>query len=172
MNHPLLDALRGCLNSNSIHASENALKELARAHNFTEQLLQLIPDQEPNLLVLIMSTLKNYMLASYNCLDNPIPQQQKSLLKDNILNMYYAISSNLQAVNLYEEILYIVIAVDFANNWQNIDILLDNDMQGDIVASVYFLRQVCKVFEWLSVEERLPLERCMQVYFPKLEVLI
>jgi hypothetical protein len=74
MNYNLLDVLKGCLNSSTINASEQALRELSFQKNFTEQLLQLIPNQEQNLLVMVLSTLKNYILANYNHLQNPICQ--------------------------------------------------------------------------------------------------
>lgn len=53
--------------------------------------------------MLVMSTLKNYILACYNSDDNlRISEQQKSILRVNILNIYYEINNDLQAVNLYE----------------------------------------------------------------------
>lgn len=45
MNPNLLEVLKGCLNPNTIYASENMLKEMSKNLNFTEQLLLLIPNQ-------------------------------------------------------------------------------------------------------------------------------
>jgi hypothetical protein len=42
-----------------------------------------------------------------------VPADQKELLKQNILNLYYEIKHNDHAVNLYKEILNILVIVDY-----------------------------------------------------------
>lgn len=101
-NNNLLEALKGCLHYQTINQSEAKLNQLSQQHDFLSQLLALVPKQEPQLLVLILSTIKNYMLAKYNDNYAPIPNDQKQIFKDNIFNFYYEISHNDQAVNLYK----------------------------------------------------------------------
>jgi hypothetical protein len=62
---------------------------------------------------MVLSTLKNYLLARYNSNELPIQPEQKHILKSSILDLFYEIKHNAQAVNLYKEIIYIVIAVDY-----------------------------------------------------------
>eukprot|EP00919_Chromeraceae_sp_WS-2016_P022097 GHVR01052553.1.p1 GENE.GHVR01052553.1~~GHVR01052553.1.p1 ORF type:complete len:103 (-),score=0.69 GHVR01052553.1:178-486(-) len=102
MNYNLVDVLQGCLNQNTVHSSENELAVISKNNDFVEELLKLIPNQEHNLLVFILSTLKQYMLARYNNPENLIPVSQKNLLKDNVFNLFYVINHDNQAINLYK----------------------------------------------------------------------
>lgn len=72
---------------------------------------------------MILSTLKNYILAHWNppSQNNTffIPPDQKKIIMDNILNLYYEISHNDQAVNLYKNIVHMIILVEYP--WQGID---------------------------------------------------
>lgn len=72
MNTELLNTLRGCLNPNTVHASENRLKEISQNNDFTQQLLLLIPHQENQLLIMVLSTLKNYLMSRYNSTEGRI----------------------------------------------------------------------------------------------------
>lgn len=49
----------------------------------------LIPKQDSQILIMVLSTLKNYILAKYNAQENPINPSQKSLLRDNVFNLFY-----------------------------------------------------------------------------------
>lgn len=57
----LINVLKGCLNSNTVRASEERLRQLGDHPDFTEHLLRLIPNQENHLLIMVLSTLKNYL---------------------------------------------------------------------------------------------------------------
>ena len=54
---------------------------------------------------MILSTLKNYILARWNPSPQQnvarVPQDQKQLILDNHLNLYYEIKHNENAVKLY-----------------------------------------------------------------------
>jgi hypothetical protein len=98
MSGEMLNVLAGCLDSNTVHASEQRLKELSEHPEFTTQLLLLIPNQRPNILVMILSTLKNYFLARYNSIDNRVLDSQKDVLRGNLFDFYYQIRDNPNAV--------------------------------------------------------------------------
>lgn len=85
MNSELLAALRGCLDPHTVHSSENALKRMSENHDFTQQLLLLIPKQENQLLIMVLSTLKNYLLSRYNSVEGRISNEQKEILRSNLL---------------------------------------------------------------------------------------
>ena len=93
--------IEGCLSPQTIHASEKALQEYSQSPTFLSELLQLVPGQEQNKLIMILSTVKNYVLARYNHPQNPIPQTEKSVLRDNFFNFFYEINHCPQAINLY-----------------------------------------------------------------------
>lgn len=67
----LLDILKGCLYSTSVHQAESMLAQYSERPTFLQELLVLIPNQESSVLTMILSTLKNYMLARWN----PPPQK-------------------------------------------------------------------------------------------------
>jgi|JI6StandDraft_1071083.scaffolds.fasta_scaffold143335_2 hypothetical protein len=73
----LADVLNGCLDPRTVRDSELRLKELGEQPDFTEQLLRLIPGQQPHLLTMTLSTLKNYLTERYNAQEGAIPQGQK-----------------------------------------------------------------------------------------------
>ena len=87
--------------------------------DFTEQLLRLIPNQENNLLIMVLTTLKNYLMERYNSNENRVSNGQKEILKGSMFDLYYAINHDSRAVELYKAIIYIVVAVDYP--WQGID---------------------------------------------------
>lgn len=93
--------IEGCLSANAVQSSERALQEYSQSPTFLSELLQLVPGQEQNKLIMILSTVKNYVLERYNHPQNPIPQSEKSILRDNIFNFFYEINHCQQAVNLY-----------------------------------------------------------------------
>ena len=51
---------------------------------------------------MVLSTLKNYLLARYNSNENRISSQQKEILRGNVLELYYEIKNNSNAVKLYK----------------------------------------------------------------------
>ena len=77
-----------------------------------------------------------------------------------------------QAVNLYKEIVFIIISVDYEQHTALFYNLLKNDLDGSIMASVYFCRQVSRFYEWLNGEQRQPLEVFINDFFPHLETLV
>jgi hypothetical protein len=81
--------LRGCLDQSSVHASEFRLKQLSDHPDFTQQLLMLVPNQENNLLIMVLTTLKNYLQARYNAPEGALGALQKEMLRNNILELYY-----------------------------------------------------------------------------------
>jgi len=66
----LLDVLKGCLNSSTVQHAEYQLTQYSQNSTFLHDLLVLIPNQTSEVLIMILSTLKNYMLARWN----PPPQ--------------------------------------------------------------------------------------------------
>jgi hypothetical protein len=120
-----------------------------------------------------MSTLKNYCGEKYhNPVTGSMSQGQKEILRGNLFNLFYVISGNNQAVNLYKEVLYTVISVDFVEYGNVFYGMLESDLNGGISASVYFCRQVARFYEWLNGEERNPLNTFMRDLFPKLEDIV
>jgi hypothetical protein len=69
-------------------------------------------------------------------------------------------------VEVYKEIVYRVVAVDFP--WAGVDAQIINDFENRIEAGVYFSRQVAKVYEFFEGAEREPLEKFILAFFPKL----
>lgn len=140
---------------------------------FVTELMELLPNASSDLAIMIMSTLKNYCLEKYN---NPITgsigEGQKEILRSNLFNLFYVICGNNQAVNLYKEVLYTVISVDFVQYSNVFYGLLESDLNSGISASVYFCRQVARFYEWLNGEERNPLNKFMNDLFPKLEEIV
>lgn len=100
------------------------------------------------MLIIALSTLKNYITARYNADHNRIKNDQKDLLKNSILDLYYEIKDNPNAVKLYKEIVYQVAAVDFP--WHGIGEQLMQDLGNRIEAGVYFTRQVVKVYDYIE----------------------
>lgn len=119
MSGELANALRGCLDSNTVRDSELRLKQLGDHPEFTEQLLRLIPNQENQLLIMVLSTLKNYLMERYNAQENPVTMSQKEVLRGSLLDLYYEIKHNLKAVELYKQIINLVITADFP--WPGVD---------------------------------------------------
>ena len=145
MSQELISALEGCLNPNTVQQSELKLQHLSGQHDFTEQLLRLICGMESSpLLIMVLSTLKNFITERYNSKEGSINNSQKDILKGSLFDMFYAIKSNPNAVNLYKEIIFCVIAVDFP--WNGVDQQLLSDLDGRIEAGVYFSRQVARNF--------------------------
>ncbi len=86
-----------------MQASERQLVEYSNGPNFVPELLQLIPNQSNDIIVMILSTVKNFCQENYN---NPHPnsltQDQKQILRDNLFNLFYIINHIPQALNLYK----------------------------------------------------------------------
>ena len=97
----LTQIIEGCLSAHAVHASEKALQEYSQSPTFLSELLQLVSNQEQNKLIMILSTIKKYVLERYNHPHDPIPQSEKSILRDNIFNFFYEIRHCSQAINLY-----------------------------------------------------------------------
>lgn len=74
-------------------------------------------------MTLIVSTLKNYIIARWSPPPSanlvPVSNDQKLILMDNILNLYYEIKENEQAVNLYREIAFALVLANYP--WPGID---------------------------------------------------
>lgn len=104
MNHnsQLIDILKGCLDPSSVQIAQNKLVEYSTSSNFIPELLQLIPNQPNELVILILSTVKNFCQENYSNPHNTIPESQKQVLRDNLFNLFYIINSIPQAVNLYK----------------------------------------------------------------------
>ena len=113
MSSELLKALQGCLDHRTVHACEEQLKHMSYQPDFTEQLLRLVPGQENNLLIMVLTTLKNYLMERYNSDSNRISNAQKDILKGSMFDLYYAINHDSRAVELYKAIIFIVVAVDY-----------------------------------------------------------
>lgn len=62
---------------------------------------------------MIMSTLKNFLTARYNSLENPISNHQKDFLKNNIFKIFYEIYPQNAPIKIYKDILHILILVDY-----------------------------------------------------------
>lgn len=160
--------LSGCLNNNTIHDSERELMLASNDPTFLNQLCLLIPSSDKNMKSLINTTLKNFMLARYNSAENPICFEQKEFLKQNLFKIFYQIYPESAPVKIYKEIMQVMILVDFP--WQGITQLLDNDLDSDIVAAIYFLRQVAKANEYVTqADQRKNFDQVIIEYFPKIE---
>ena len=121
---------------------------------------------------MILSTLKNYIEKRYNHPQNPFPADQKSIFRENILNMFYEINNCPQAVNLYKDIVYRIVAVDFDQYRELFYNLLSQDINSNIMASIYFCSQVAKVYEWIDIKGREAFDVFISDFFPKIENLI
>lgn len=163
--------LGGCLSNSSIHDSERQLMQASNDPSFVSQLCLLIPNSDKNMKSLICTTLKNFMLARYNANDNPIPFDQKELLKQHLFKIFYQLYPEPAPVKVYKEIMHVMILVDFP--WQGITQLLHQDLDSDIVAAVYFLRQVAKANEYLTqADQRKNFDQVISEYFPRLEQVV
>ncbi len=112
-NAPLFSILKGCLNSSTVQMCEKELVEYSIRPSFLAELLQLIPNQSNEIVTMILSTVKNYVAEKYNHPHHPMSEDQKELLRSNLFNLFYIIKEIPQAVNLYKEIVHMVVAVDF-----------------------------------------------------------
>jgi hypothetical protein len=81
----------GCLNNSTIKHSEQELMHASNHPLFVTQLCHLIPNADKNLLSMILTTLKNYMMVRYNSPENPLPPHQKDFLRNNIFILFYQI---------------------------------------------------------------------------------
>lgn len=45
---------------------------------------------------------------------------------------------------------------------------LHEDLNSGIAAAVYVSRQIARVYEWLAVDKRQPLERFISTFYPNL----
>lgn len=63
-------------------------------------------------------------------------------------------------------------SVDYENHNNTFYQLLKDDLDGSISASVYFCRQVARFYEWLSHEQKGPLEKFVNDLFPRIEQLV
>ena len=97
----LSEIISACLDPATVVSSQNTLLTYYESPTFLSELLQLIPNQKQDKLMMILSTIKNFLLAKYNHPQNPIPNDQKSILRDNIFNFFYEIKHCQQAINLY-----------------------------------------------------------------------
>ncbi len=138
--------------------------------HFVTHLCYLIPSANRDLLSMIITTLKNYIFARYNSPDNPMPLHQKQFLQNNIFRLFYQIYPQTAPVKVFKEIMHAMILVDYP--WQGIDQIIEEDLQGSIIASVYFFRQMTKAHEYDTGEERKALEAFIVHYFPRLEAII
>lgn len=138
--------------------------------HFVTHLCYLVPSADPNLLSLITTTLKNYIYARYNPTENPMSQHQKHFLQNNIFRLFYQIYPQSAPVKVFKEIMHAMILVDYP--WPGIDQIIEEDLQGSLIASVYFLRQMTKAHEYDTGEERKAQEGFIIRYFPRLETII
>lgn len=76
-NIALISIIKGCLNSNTVQMSEKELVEYSNRPSFMEELLQLIPNQPNDIVIMILSTVKNYVGEKYNHPHQPTPENQK-----------------------------------------------------------------------------------------------
>lgn len=166
----LRSILAGCLNSSTIGASEQALMRASSHPLFVTQLCYLIPSADRNMLSMIVTTLKNYMMARYNSPENPVPAHQKDFLRNNIFRIFYQLYPEAAPTKVFKEVMNIIILVDYP--WSSIADLLDADLQGSIVAAVYFIRQFTKTNEYNTGDERKHLEQFVLDYFPRLEAIV
>ena len=88
-----------------------------------------------------------------------------------MFNLYYEISHCHQAVNLYKEVVYAIVKTDFERYNDLFNNLLKADLDGSIMASVYFCGQVARYYEWLAYDKRQCLENFISTFYPRLEVL-
>lgn len=133
-----------------------------------EDLLRLMPNQDESTLQMILTNLKNLILQRYNSPTEPLPPSQKSLLREQLFPMFYVVHAHPSAIKLAKEIMHCVVLVDFP--WQGLKEELENDLNSQKVASVYFVRQVAKAYEYmLNGEQRQTFEGFVEVYFPRLE---
>ena len=119
---------------------------------------------------MIISTLKNFVQEHYN--QSQMPEDQKKILRENIFNFFYEINSCHQAVNLYKDIVYVIVSADFESFRPLFDNLLRDDLEGPIMASVYFCHQVARCYEWFTYDKRQPFEDFVATFYPRLESLI
>lgn len=79
---------------------------------------------------MLLTTFKNYLIARYNSDQGRIHDNQKDILRNSIFDLFYEIKNNSNAINLYKEVLFIIISVDFP--WNGCDVQLINDLEGRI----------------------------------------
>lgn len=144
--------LTGCLNNNTIKQSEQDLMNISNDPLFIRCLCYLIPSADHNLLSIIMTTLKNYVLARYNPPENPMPEHQREFLRNNIFVIFYQVYPHVAPVKIYKDVMHAIGLVSYP--WPGIDNIIEEDLHGSIVASVYFFRQYAKANEYTTGDER------------------
>lgn len=163
--------LSGCLSNSAIHDSERELMLASNDPSFVSQLCLLIPNCDKHMKALIVTTLKNFMLARYNSHDRPIAFEQKEFLKQNLFKLFYQLYPEPAPVKIYKEVMTVMILVDFP--WQGVTQLLHDDLDSDIVAAVYFLRQVAKANEYVTqADQRKNFDQLIAEYFPRIEAVV
>ena len=119
---------------------------------------------------MLLTTLKNYITECYNSEQNRINHEQKVLLRGSLLDMFYEIKHNHNAVGMYKQILYLIAIVDFP--WAGLDEQLMEDLNTRIEAGVYLSRQIAKKYEYLIGPDHQPLDNFIIGVFPKLETIV
>jgi hypothetical protein len=144
----LRTTLEGCLNTATIKQSEQELLRASDHAFFLTHLCYLIPGADRNLLSMILTTLKNYLLARYNSPTCPMASHQKDFLRSNLFRIFYQVYPEGAPTKVFKEVLQVVILVDFP--CAVLADQLEADLQGSVVAAVYFLRQVAKANEYTT----------------------
>ena len=79
---------------------------------------------------MLLTTLKNYINAYYNSEQNRINNEQKALLRRSLLDMFYEIKHNSNAVGMYKQIVHLIAVVDFP--WAGLEEQLMEDLNTRI----------------------------------------
>ena len=143
--------------------AEAMLAQAVKSPTFLESLLGLIFQgiEEESLLVMALTALKNFLGTYYNSNVTPLPEQQRKLARDTCQNLYFKICHSNVGINLYKEILYILVAVSYP--WPGLDLVNTSLVQPN----AYIFGQIGRVYQYMMDEDRRPiLEKTVDDYYP------
>lgn len=114
-----------------------------------------------------LTTYKNFLKEYYNHKTTPLPEDKRKIVRDTCQLLYEKISNSNVAINVYKEIIYILVAVSYP--WEGLDITNMDYVEAN---SIIF-EQIGVVYEYLLEEHgRSILEATINQYFPMIEGLI
>lgn len=158
--------LRGCLDHKTVNAATNSLLTISKSPTFLDSLLGYIYSgisDEP-VLILAVTTYKNFLKEYYNHRTTPLPEDKRRLARDTCQQLYFKISHSNVAVNVYKEIVYILVAVSYP--WEGLDLTKIEEAEPNS----YIFEQIGVFYEYVvDDKERDVLEFTLNQYLPMIE---
>ena len=165
----LFEIFEGCFDPDTVHICEEQLKEQQESRSFIENLLTIISySDEPGLLMLMCTHLRNIVVERYNSPTNPLTPGQKVLIRSELQVLFYIASGHLPALRLIQEVTLCVIRSDFP--WKSLGEALDLDFRTQRTAGLYLMMLVIKEYGsgGFSQEQMVATVELVEVYLQRL----